>query len=118
MSPMSSNISSFYLDRIEELLPEKKLIAQKLFKDGNVPAMNTSIISTPLNNRNSKSPMRFRFRKRYDKSMTDFQKEKEELKYNLIQFKHAKDYLKDKNKKNSAQALKFLRKLGRKLRKP
>jgi hypothetical protein len=25
-SPMSSNISSFYLERIEELLPEKKLV--------------------------------------------------------------------------------------------
>jgi hypothetical protein len=29
---MSSNISSFYLDRIEELLPEKRLIAEKLYK--------------------------------------------------------------------------------------
>ena len=32
-SPMSSNVSSFYYDRIEELLPEKKLIAMKLFKN-------------------------------------------------------------------------------------
>lgn len=32
LSPMSSNVSSFYLDRIDELLPEKKLIAEKLFK--------------------------------------------------------------------------------------
>lgn len=34
MSPMSSNVSNFYLDRIEELIPEKKLIASKLFKEG------------------------------------------------------------------------------------
>lgn len=33
VSPMSSNVSSFYLDRIEELLPEKKMIAEKLFKN-------------------------------------------------------------------------------------
>ena len=32
MSPISSNISSFYLDRIDELLPEKKLVTEKLFK--------------------------------------------------------------------------------------
>jgi hypothetical protein len=29
---MSSNVSSFYYDRIEELLPEKKMIAEKLYK--------------------------------------------------------------------------------------
>jgi hypothetical protein len=32
MSPMSSYISGFYLDRIDELLPEKKLVTEKLFK--------------------------------------------------------------------------------------
>jgi hypothetical protein len=32
-SPISSNVSSFYYDRIEELLPEKKLIAEKLYRN-------------------------------------------------------------------------------------
>ncbi len=34
---MSSNVSSFYLDRIDELLPEKKMIAEKLFKNRDLP---------------------------------------------------------------------------------
>lgn len=29
MSPISSNVGSFYYDRIEEFLPEKKLVAEK-----------------------------------------------------------------------------------------
>jgi 6-pyruvoyl-tetrahydropterin synthase len=29
MSPMSSNIGSFYYDRLEEFLPEKKVVAEK-----------------------------------------------------------------------------------------
>ena len=101
MSPMSSNVSSFYFDRIEELLPEKKLIAEKLYRNSEIKPTNVSCFSTPINMR-AKSPLRNRFRKRMDKSMSNFQKEKEELKYNLMQFRTAKDYNKDKQKKNSA----------------
>jgi hypothetical protein len=28
-SPLSSNVGSFYYDRLEEFLPEKKLVAEK-----------------------------------------------------------------------------------------
>jgi hypothetical protein len=41
---------------------------------------------------------------------------KEELKYRLS-FKSKEDYEKDKHKKEAASALKFMRKLGGKLRK-
>jgi hypothetical protein len=32
ISTVSSNISSFYLDKIEELIPEKKSVAEKLIR--------------------------------------------------------------------------------------
>lgn len=61
----------------------------------------------------------FKFKKKFEyKHLTDFQKEKEELKYNLMHLRSVKDIEKEKEKKSSAQALKFLRKLGRKLRRP
>lgn len=37
MSPLSSCVSSFYIDRIEDLLPEKKLVTEKLFKQKDQP---------------------------------------------------------------------------------
>jgi hypothetical protein len=47
---MSSNVSSFYLDRIDELIPEKKLIAEKLFKGKDLPnfAMESADPETPV----------------------------------------------------------------------
>ena len=44
MSPLSSNVSSFYLDRIEELLPEKKLVTEKLFKNQEGKPGNISVV--------------------------------------------------------------------------
>lgn len=49
MSPISSNISSFYFDRIDELLPEKKLVTEKLFKNQENKPSNISVIATPIN---------------------------------------------------------------------
>jgi hypothetical protein len=53
-----------------------------------------------------------------DNATTTFQQTKDKLKQKLIQFKSAEQFSKDKKRKASAQALKFLRKLGRKLRVP
>ncbi|CDW78153.1 UNKNOWN [Stylonychia lemnae] len=117
MSPMSSYISGFYLDRIDELLPEKKLVTEKLFK-GKDQHQQILQEDTPFNRVDDNNRQSINFKQRYEnKFLSKFQRRKEKLRYKL-QFPRKQDYIDDKNKKKSAQALKFLRKLGRKLRRP
>lgn len=60
-----------------------------------------------------------RFKKKHEnKHLNSVQKERAEIKYNLAHPRSDKDIEKEKQKKSAAQALKFLRKLGNKLRKP
>lgn len=75
-----------------------------------------SSFETPINHKSKKV---MRFKKRHEnKHLNTAQKEREEFKYNLINPKSDKEIEKETKKKSAAQALKFLRKLGRKLRRP
>lgn len=119
LSPMSSNVSSFYYDRIEELLPEKKMIAEKLYKK-DLPTFASMVeegIETPQKDLDFQQRSKVPFRNHFSKSryLSDFQKLKEELKYRLS-FKSKEEFEKDKHKKEAASGLKFMRKLGGKLR--
>lgn len=114
-------MSSFYLDRIDELIPEKKSVAEKLFKNKE-NTLNPSfqpIIATPMKSKNQSREPKFRMKPSTfnlkGRGMSDFQRKKEKLKYKLM-FKSEEEYRKDKERKNAAKGLKFLRKLGRKLR--
>jgi len=71
LSPMSSHVSSFYFDRIDELLPEKKMIADKLYRK-DFPTFAELVeyaIETPQ--KSQESPQRQRvhqFRGHFDKN--------------------------------------------------
>lgn len=127
-SPMSSNISSFYEDRIEELLPQRKHVGEKLFKDKEEEYHHEedyeNFVSPPLKKTFQPAPdlkkvERPRRKPKFNwKPLTAFQKRKEKLRDRLTLFGSKKEYQKNKKRKNTAQALKFLRKLGTKLRKP
>eukprot|EP00347_Sterkiella_histriomuscorum_P003279 403364897 len=133
ISTISSNVSSFYLDKIDELMPEKKSVAEKILKKQQTLAdVNPFFEKTPVKpckptvNRTFISKLFSLNKKPYtDKRLTQFEQFKKETIRKLKMSKEDEDYqkreneerIKQKEKRNQAQALKYLRKLGRKLRK-
>ncbi|TNV86326.1 hypothetical protein FGO68_gene1405 [Halteria grandinella] len=166
-SPMSSNIGSYYYDRLEEFLPEKKVVAEKklirmaskyFYEDENgKTAVSNSRVNIPLKQIEEKvSPQvstttpryrggwqqnsrggygggvstgsiqksqygygRFSPRKRKaNQQEPSLLQKKAILRERLTKFKDQQAETKEKQRLETAQSLKFLRKLGRKLRNP
>ncbi|CDW88703.1 UNKNOWN [Stylonychia lemnae] len=118
-STYSSQVSSFYLDKIDELIPEKKSVAEKLLrKQETVKDFENPVIETPA--KPQKQPSQFRIPRQFvysNKHASSFIKLKAELKMKLLNYRSEQEYKREQDKKTSAQALKYLRKLGRKIRK-
>ncbi len=106
----TSVATNFYFDRIDEMIPEKKLVTMKLFKtDLNAPE---AMLSPDGNTLHQPSKIAFP-----SPSKKEYEKCVKELKENLIKYKNKENEEAERKRNETATALKFLRKLGSKLRK-
>lgn len=108
--------TNFYMDRIDEMIPEKKLVTKKLFKsDMNNDAL---MFDSPAAKEQTEPHAKFSMRMTLPSpSKKEYEKCVKELKENLIKYKSKQNEVAEKKKTETATALKFLRKLGSKLRK-